>query len=170
MLETLFTIDDLIPFLYLAICIISVGHFKMTTSLSITAIALTLSELFQRLIRDPLWHYLPTIDADNGRMLWYGTWVSIYMTTVVCLHKVHVWKNIAIAKEAVTIGWSLTLLSLLMLIRYISAISVQSEFYATFYQFAIPSINMGMGLYLIYSTVVNIYDINIRTRVRRLPR
>ncbi len=150
--------------------LVSVGHFKMTTSLAITAIVLTFSELFQRLIRDSLWNYISTIDADIGRMLWYGTWVSIHLIAIKLIHQVHIWKNVAIGKEAAVIGWFLFTLSLLLTTRYLSAISFQSEYYAAFYQFAIPAINLSMGVYLIYSTVVNIYDIDIRTRVRRLPR
>lgn len=169
MLDTLFAIDDFLPFLYICICLVSVAHFQMTTSLSIATIILCISEFAHAYIRGPVWNNLPLLDADFARIVWSGLWVSFNFVTAWLIYRTHVWRNVAISKEVMMIIWSKILINILLSIRYLSAITIKSDFIAIIYQYAIPTINVGLGIYLIFALVRNIYDIRIQARVRRLP-
>lgn len=169
MLETLFAIGDFLPFLYIGICLVSVAHFQITTSLSIATIILCVSEFAHAIIRDLVWNNLSFLDPDTARIAWTGLWFSLNFVTAWIIYRVHVWRNVAISTDTMVVIWSRIIHNILLSLRYLSAITIKSEFVATLYQYAIPAINIGLGIYLIIALIRNIYDIRIQARVRRLP-
>ncbi|UAA39833.1 hypothetical protein KIH87_05620 [Paraneptunicella aestuarii] len=168
-LETVFAIDDFLPFLYIIICLVSVAHFQMTTSLSLLTTVICIAEFANNAVRSPVWDSLPYLDPDIARIVWTGLWVSINFITVWVVYRIHVWRNIAISTEAYAFNWLLITQNILITLRYLSAITVKSEYYAIFYQYIIPISNVGLGIYLIFALIRNLYDIRIQARVRRLP-
>lgn len=170
MRQFLFAIDDFVPFLFTSICLISVAHFHMTTSLSLTTTIFAVSELHSAVIKNHLWHLTTLTEPDIARMIWAGTWVTLNLITAYIIFKVHVWRNIEISRSTFVAICALALFNAAHLIRYISAISLKSEYISLIYHFTIPTINIGLGVYLAFSLFRDIYDIRIQARVRRLPR
>lgn len=166
----LFSIDDFVPFLFTSICLISVAHFHMTTSLSLTTTIFAVSELHSAVIKDHLWYLTTQTDPDTARMIWAGTWVTLNLITAFLIFKVHVWRNIEISRSSFIAICVLAAFNIAHLVRYISAITFKSEFISLIYHFTIPTINIGLGVYLAFSLFRDIYDIRIQARVRRLPR
>lgn len=174
MIEVVVAINNFLPFIFAFIFITSTWYFKTFSSLMITASFFTLLE-FSELILDPiLWHVIhPDImlfDISVKKELWVGVWVTLNTLTIYLINEAHKTLNIAKSRDTQIISGLLVLTSIFMLIRYLVGLGSPIGWISTLYIYAMALTNLSMGLFLLSALIWNIFDVNIKVSLRRLPR
>ncbi len=174
MLNSIIDINNFLPFIYAAIFITSLLYFRAFSSLMITSVFFTLLEFSDSIIDPILWKIVQTdvllFGINMKHEVWAGTWISLNTLVLVLINKSHERLNIAKSNNTQLLCLLLVGVSVFIAIRYINGITIKLEVFSHLYEFALPIINLSMGLFLISALIWNIFDVDIKISLRKLPR
>ncbi|MCY7296678.1 hypothetical protein [Alteromonas sp. a30] len=116
-------------------------------------------------IRNPLLELALNGDRVVGVIYWTGTWLLCYLMMVFAITQLHLWSNISKTPSTQRVLWFLCALSSLQILRYISAITVQSPVIREAYQYGIPALNICIGISLLATLLKGTVDVNFNIKI-----
>ena len=151
--------------IYALIFFVSLGIYQRISSILITTSVIGFGEFIMNDIRDPLLELALTGDRVVGVIYWTGTWLLCYLVMVFAITQLHLWSNISKTHSTQRVLWFLCALSGLQILRYISAITVQSPVIREAYQYGIPALNICIGISLLATLLKGTVDVNFNIKI-----
>lgn len=148
-------IGDCMPFIYSLIAIISLRFFRRYSSLLITVLVLDIGQFSMNVIRDPLWAIVSQPEETRGALIWSGTWICCNGALVWLLHKIHIWCSIAKSRIAHQASYVLAFMSILQTLKFADSLFLQMPAVMLMYQVAIPTVNIGLALYIFVAFIAS---------------
>lgn len=174
MLESIVTVNNFLPFIFAFIFVTSLWYFKTFSSLMISASFFTLLEFSEHIMGPILWDFVSSgvlvSGIDVKQEVWAGTWITLNSLVILLINMSHIKLNIAKSFDTHVVCSLLLLTSVVILLRYVSGITLNSDWYSGFYTYALPILNLSGGLFLFYALLWNIFDVDIKFSLRKLPR
>lgn len=116
-------------------------------------------------IRDPLLKLALANEKLVGVIYWVGTWLGCYLIMVLGITHLHMRSNISKTRGTQRVMWFLCALSGLQILRYLSAITIQSPIIHNIYQYGIPALNICIGFSLLATLLKGTIDVNFNIRI-----
>ncbi len=161
--------DAYFPFLYSVLFFVSIGVLKRTTSLALTVLVLALAEFTMSAIRDPVWAFASdqSINYEVRLAAWYGCWFLCNIVIAFVIQYIHVWLNITRGREASIILLVRMGFVVMHFISYFNQAFLDVQVIETVYQIGIPMLNLGVAVFLLYSMLRSLINVDINIAVRR---
>ncbi len=167
--EYLAKLGDFLPYLYSLLFFVSIGVSKRATSLAITVLVLAMAEFFMNGLRDPVLAFASDeqFNYEARLAVWYGCWVVGNVAIVFALQYTHVWLNVTREREASIIILVLMGYVVMHSIGFFNRVFVDIPAISLFYQIGIPTLNVGVAVFLLYSMLGTLFNVDFRFAVRR---
>lgn len=138
-------------YFYLLGLLAGVFRWRDWRSFNLVALVLVSSEFLMNALRPHLWAFVGTLTLSEAVIVWCSTWSLCYLLSIWLIHFSHSRFKVAMGREATVISISMLSLIALQVIRYVDAIYLETSFISDIYRWGIPSINLSMGGYMLYS-------------------
>lgn len=109
-------------------------------------------------------------DIEQGKIVWVSIGMTFNILIIAMIKLAHERLNLAKSIDTKVIEWCIAFISALLILEYVSSITYDSTKIARFYELSIPTINVLAGIFIIFSLMRNIFNVNITVAYRRRPR
>lgn len=151
MIEFLVVIGNSLKYFYLLALLAGILYWRGLTTFNLVTLVLFVSEVAMNLLRDPLWAFVGSLEFNEAVIVWCLTWSLCYFLAILLMHFLHSRLRVAMGREATVIGFSMLSLVVLQILRYVEALYFDSWLITELYRWGIPSINVSMGGYLLFT-------------------
>jgi len=156
LLDYLDTIGNSLKYLYLLALLAGVLRYRTLNSYVVTAIVLLGSELVMNPLRDPVFDFANQMSSSNSIRFFTLFWSLLDFLFIVALYFFHSSLSITSSSPAKFVMVSFGVLILLHSILFIDFTYFQPSSYIDIYSFAIPSVNVMMGLFMLYYFITEV--------------
>lgn len=149
-MESIYTAIDYIENSLLIVYLLSFGiavhRFRIINSTVICVGLLFIMEAIMNWLKAPLLEF-------NSREVWYGTWIFLYIATIVLLYKIHHVLKVNIISLTNTIAYTCLISAAIHAARYIEREHFGGEYLDTWYYLAVNTINISLALIILMTVV-----------------
>ncbi len=167
--EYLTKFEDHLAFLYLLLFFVGIGVSKRATSQALTVLVMALAEFSMNAIRYPVWDFTSdlAIDYEIRLFVWYTCWVVSTGVIAFALQYTHVWLNVTRVREASIILLILMGYIAMHCISFFNQAFFEVQAIHLFYQIGIPTLNLGIAVFLLYSMLRKLINVDLSFALRR---
>lgn len=144
--STIALIEKSLLFLYLIIFAIAIYRFRIINSTVICTGLLFIMETVMNWIRSPLLEL-------GSKEAWYGTWVFLYVLTIIVLYKTHHTLKINLSRMANIIAYTQLVSAGIHTIRYLEREHFGGEYLDAWYYLAVNSVNISLMLFVMFTVI-----------------
>lgn len=150
LLDFLIKVDDLFLYICSLALIASFIMFKEFHSHTLTSLIVFTSESISEKIHTPLLNLTLASGVNEGRLIWYGTWMIMAFIVVWLLYKGHEWLNISSSPVSDKIGKFFIAYASLQTLGYADSFFFKSELIDCVYRYGIASVTVSVTLVLFW--------------------
>ncbi len=109
-------------------------------------------------MRDPYRSLVETLPLNEAHAAWFSMWALCHFLTLVLLQESHKKANIKTERQAYIISLSIFVLIFVQIVGFIDETFLNFVVLDKLYRWSIPSINIAMGMYMIFALLSDFYN------------